>query len=1275
MPFNLSDEIRYPQGLESANQQVQPIMKEMAQEMCHFFSTVGVVKKYDVKNDLPSESHNVSSGVADFRYYIVEVADKVTITTSELVELASFGSSKSYYDTQKLRLKDERSKHFAGAVRFIDRVQYLLSKFGLTKNQISGRVVRYFIFLAKAILIRLWQKKLIVLPISVTVSYKFNDINDFTAFSQNNRLSQPPLYRAPKEYLDELRVKFTELFFAYKNAGEIEFALIQSQIRAGSIGMSGINQLLYCSQLYSLSDLKIESLDSISQLNCLWKNLTPSKPAEAAILKTLSSSKSPFDGFRAATKAFKGFCSKELKVFHADTLMARTREVTNKIRTQILALQSFDSFNYEEVIYEKDEKSLFEFFVDNNFSIVQKLLDSGLLRDTPNYTSWQEYNNKQFSVQCITTSRRKSSAVGWNFIKKYLAYVSCWIDMFPEAAVSQKIEFPTVLKDLDRETFVIRSFGNESVDTETWPRSMGEFLLNHPEGIASAVRGCLLSIQDNYKFVKEHVGTRTILLEGEYTQHWHATQRGVAIDSLKESVKKTLTRDEFPIVLEIAYALECYGSYIQERILSGVSPQLVGFRSPKNDGTDNPYSLLKIGNGRRQTPAGIIEYASSDTSISSHHIDSAERKASSVDDFDLNQQTTGLSPIVWFVNEALGNSYIRLDKPCGVILSIYGMYKSSSFEVMGKRKHLPLLGFIRGYIVALEQGIRHKHIRFLDARYFDKYVTSSGEIVDLLINTDKATKRPWKAPAHINVINILKAEREFLRLRTDCSANELVKYDSTKQEIDVLFRNASGKPFQELAWAETWKDFLSICQTIINHHFADKIGKCELVKMVPLSAKDAMNSQTVEQKIDANSPFVQRAFIDDVAEQKLKHKFDGSGHRVKLLSLVTPHGTRTTFISHRIHHMPLPILAKMVNHQNIASTVYYGVTQDDDINNIMAESRAATNQIKMKDSEKRKSLKSSDIRPSDVKDAFESSPKETANLYGFTSVPLVTIDEEGDEISKPTGLELINEAARSTIAYSATHICLHNLECPSDIILENGGLHRCGVCRIKVCHIDNVVSISRLCQKLSIDIVTDATKLKSLNENPIKDGNIHQQEAKKLKQEISVQQSELIGWTAMLHTLEMTRKRLISQHEMYRGKFVIPAPKLLSSTIVCQTTQRKFTDVFFNHMLTVDDIPSLNSKELEPMIARLSRQLMVKAVQISPEAGSQVAKIFAQESLDPRHLLSPIISLIDSNIITTEQVYQVLDATITEYMTSTPNQLQKKIVETLSNEQTKRLAS
>ncbi|NQZ19626.1 MAG: hypothetical protein HRT44_10280, partial [Bdellovibrionales bacterium] len=292
-----------------------------------------------------------------------------------------------------------------------------------------------------------------------------------------------------------------------------------------------------------------------------------------------------------------------------------------------------------------------------------------------------------------------------------------------------------------------------------------------------------------------------------------------------------------------------------------------------------------------------------------------------------------------------------------------------------------------------------------------------------------------------------------------------------------------------------------------------------------------------------------------------------------------------------------------------------------------------------------------------------------------TSVPLVTIDEEGDEISRPTGVELIDKAPRSTIAYSATHICLHNLECPTDIIMENGGLHRCGVCRIKVCHVDNVVSISRFCQKLSIDAIIDAVKLKSLNENPIKDNNIHRQEVRKLKQEISVQQSELIGWTAMHRSLEITRKRLMRQNEMRSGKFVIPAPQLLSSTIVCQTTQRKFTDVFFNHMFTVDDIPSLNSKELEPMMARLSRQLMVKAVQTSPEAGLQVAEVFAQESLDPRHLLSPIISLIDSNIITTEQVYQVLDASITEYTASTPNQLQNKIVETLSNERAKRLAS
>ncbi|MFA0464400.1 hypothetical protein AB4458_24960, partial [Vibrio sp. 10N.261.45.F1] len=106
----------------------------------------------------------------------------------------------------------------------------------------------------------------------------------------------------------------------------------------------------------------------------------------------------------------------------------------------------------------------------------------------------------------------------------------------------------------------------------------------------------------------------------------------------------------------------------------------------------------------------------------------------------------------------------------------------------------PLLGPIRGIIVALEQGIRHKHIRYLDKRHFDKYVDDANEdgIVQLLVSTDKSRRKPWKASSHIDVIAMLRAEREFQNLRTD--VDHLVPYDDEK-EIDVLFRNAPGEAF------------------------------------------------------------------------------------------------------------------------------------------------------------------------------------------------------------------------------------------------------------------------------------------------------------------------------------------------------------------------------------------------------------------------------------------------------------------------------------------------
>ncbi|MCG9776606.1 hypothetical protein L1D49_25445, partial [Vibrio diabolicus] len=167
----------------------------------------------------------------------------------------------------------------------------------------------------------------------------------------------------------------------------------------------------------------------------------------------------------------------------------------------------------------------------------------------------------------------------------------------------------------------------------------------------------------------------------------------------------------------------------------------------------------------------------------------------------------------------------------------------------------------------------------------------------------------------------------------------------------------------------------------------------------------------------------------------------------------------------------------------VGTTIYYFKETEEERARKVGEYRRANLMLVRgnKNTDKIVPIHTSDVSQSQVKESFKHSPYETMSLYGFTSIPIVTVDDDGNEIINPTGMDLVTTTPMSMIAFSSTHICVHNMECPSEIITENGGYQRCGVCRIKICHVDNLISISRIVQRLELDLKSNVTSLINLN--------------------------------------------------------------------------------------------------------------------------------------------------------------------------------------------------
>jgi hypothetical protein len=307
----------------------------------------------------------------------------------------------------------------------------------------------------------------------------------------------------------------------------------------------------------------------------------------------------------------------------------------------------------------------------------------------------------------------------------------------------------------------------------------------------------------------------------------------------------------------------------------------------------------------------------------------------------------------------------------------------------------------------------------------------------------------------------------------------------------------------------------------------------------------------------------------------------------------------------------------------------------------------------------------SDVSQEQVRESFKQNPRETMSLYGFTSIPIVTVDDDGDEIIKDTGMDLVASTPLSMIAFSSTHICVHNMECPSEIIAENGGYQRCGVCRIKICHVDNLISISRMVQRLELDLKTNVTSLINLNRNKVADETVHKIEVAQLKRNESVLKSELLGWQAALRIVEQTRISLLGKKNT--NKFVVPAPRLLKESISCETFKMSLAELLLNHMTSMSDVPSLNSPEIQKTVARIEKKILNDSKNASDEVMKNVEACFVNDSLDPRHIMSPIMSMLDANIITKAQILEVIESDLSNTQPLMRSPLQSNVTKALSN--------
>lgn len=1247
--FNLTNQIIYLKSDDELSKDIKAVIKEFAQDTNKFFTKIG----FDTEQS-PLDSKELTNGNAHYGYSFHYFTQQNNLLDKDYskqdvdnwLDVANNTYKDKLWNTHKANLKSGKPSAFKEAI--LQPIEHYLKEItNLDPLTLNGNVASNLAYVTNCLLVRLWRKRSIILPISSKLDL-FRCSTEVFKIKANNRGKKGPLFKADDTRLLSLNSEFPIVAFGHHQCTPIESEVLGYS--KTSCSTTGPLLMLYTSQCYAESNCDYQDFKDVHIQHTLLFGkpfLLIDKKQVTRDKHQLLSIKKPFTAFNSGYNSLKTIINEKFEIWKSREVGAIAKTWSHELKNEVAkSLHSVEDIN--KILVSKDENALFIYCLNLPIQI-DKLDDLTIFlpdKVSIDLSQWIEYYST-WKSSSPTSDHGKGGAL--NLIVKYLIYIKLWITTFHESATKFAISFPTVFKQLDRETFVIRNTVNKETATTEWPRTLAELAGKSNSTSCVQLRLFLNETENFYRLNPKHVIPNLSLLHSnELTSHWHKKENGIRIGiSTTISPKNVITKRAFPIVMETAYAIESYGEYLQEQLFNKHSITEIGLF----------FDTEITGKGSNTTSRNLIKFGCAHyKDIENKIIEinyNQHKKNLDKDTIELIKSCYknkfipfGYTPIIWYQNAQLDFEYYALTPDEGYFPQIFTTGKIKVKSDPSKLKtstEMVFLGTIRGHIVALEQGLRHIHIRWLDSERYNLKADSITEhgFTKLLISSDKTKKTEWLQNAHISVIKLLDREKVFQDQREDITPSKKYRYKEEKNTpyITPLFLNNSGLVFGENVWGGRWTILLHICNQVLIKTLKDeyKFKRDSLVRYVPVSKDNKIGYQDKSYsslRLHQDHPLVIAGKIRPINVDRI----NGEYTEIRLISIVTPHGSRNTWITHRVGIMPLHHISKGVGHGNVEVTARYVIDTEEDADKYY------------EDYKKSMIPKSSNEK---VKKAFSENPQETAYLYGFTSIPLnISVDEEKEPAW--TGLDIIETVNIDQITFTDTHICPFSMACPDEITQENGGVHKCGICRAKVVHIDNLRAIENIQIKLTLDEYTKTQKVKKINSN----SNPDLAEIEKLTMEISTLQNEVIGWELASNALEAIRKTLIDMHgkdinlnaDNIRAKgFFCPAPTMLNSKIIRQTKREAIHEIALRHMLAHEDFPALTSDALQPMAKTMGNQLITKLAQYQPQTATQLFKDFALEN-NKNEVISSTVNLmrtmVAAKLISVNEIVDQLAPTI-----------------------------
>ncbi|WP_370259820.1 hypothetical protein [Idiomarina sp.] len=538
----------------------------------------------------------------------------------------------------------------------------------------------------------------------------------------------------------------------------------------------------------------------------------------------------------------------------------------------------------------------------------------------------------------------------------------------------------------------------------------------------------------------------------------------------------------------------------------------------------------------------------------------------------------------------------------------------------GMLKTYPQFQSIFENLIALETGLRHAHIRWLDRDRFDvdsenhpnKYI---GELLvnyartnqsdSLEVGTDKVKSSPWKPYVSSRVFNLLRRLKAFQdSLGVDVPPlwyqghegsihgkilSIFNTLDATSAVPSVISEGTVSKQYRRMLFFFDLFIQLSGVNEVkllgkTPQQSLDAIEKAKALLLNELDEKASESSKVLEVSV-ANSEAMTEShhYQYNLWKSSLKNAFYFNG---KYDTPFTPHGTRSSVASARIKVLPPEAIKEFITgHESTAVLSYYiqvdpeFLKETNDFNQLVLLSDNYSNG----ELNKRNAGNELLSLQSKMKEVIEQDPSLLVRDFGAMSF---STEDTGDKVKG--GLSILNITPVSNYAFMATHICPFGGNCPDDIKQEVGE-RQCGQCYYSIKTVDNIPRILAHMRKLFYEMEEMRESIEAA-----RDAGAEISALKVREGEVETVSRELAAWVYTHEILESNLKTLRERNVREPQSFFVAKPDMLMEHFA---EGKVDNDDISRLLVRINDAKSFKeyfTPQLKAQINKIRKKILIK---------------------------------------------------------------------------------